>query len=671
MAMAFEKPAFPLGVAAALALAIGFSASNAAAQRASTMIVLDGSNSMNARLPNDKAFKFVTVREALRRALANTRGATELGLTTFGARRPSDCTDVDVAVPPSADTAGVVGALERFQPRGFSPVVLALRTAAKALPAGVDKASIVLVLDDLASCRGEDPCKVAGQLKQQNPALAIHVVGLALKPVDQQVLACVAKQTGGQLFNAADGPGVGPAIEQALKLASIERPVPAPVAAVAPGARAGAVPQPGAVRRGPAVAALIDESRPGLHLSARLTDDGPPIGVPVRWRVWREGDVAGPASLLEADGPVLSRQLPDGRYVVEAHVGLVTVRRPFEIGSQGPTPVRVTLNAAIASIAVPLANGSGPARDAVVTVGLARGRDGEPLWIARTAAADLVVPAGDYRFSAVDGLARVERTVTLAVGATTPVEIVLGAGRLVIEEVGASGASGGGPPQLLIEADDPDSTGGRREIFRAVTARLDTALPVGTYLVTLRRGSVEHRERVPVRPGETVSRSVTMAFARVRLASRGSTAQTDFPISYRIERLDGAAPIIQRWSEPEVVLDLTPGRYRFEARLGAQNAVVAREADVRAGFETKIDLDSGAGSVRLKLKGGGTGLGLGAVYWQIFDDRGSAVWRTGQAEPVLALVAGRYRVRAEVRDKLFERTLDVRAGDSGIVEIGE
>lgn len=260
--------------------------------------------------------------------------------------------------------------------------------------------------------------------------------------------------------------------------------------------------------------------------------------------------------------------------------------------------MRVALNAAIVSIAVPLANGSGPARDAVVTVGLVRGREGEPLWIARTAAADLVVPAGDYRISAVDGLARAVRTVTLAAGATTSVEIVLGAGRLVIEEAGAAGGGGSVPPQLLIEADDPDSTGGRREIFRAVTARLDTALPAGTYLVTLRRGSVEHRERVPVRPGETVSRSVSMAFARVRLASRGSTAQADFPISYRpisyrIERLDGAAPVLQLWSEPEVVLDLTPGRYRFEARLGGQNAVVTREADVRAGFETRIDLDSG------------------------------------------------------------------------------
>ena len=96
-----------------------------------------------------------------------------------------------------------------------------------------------------------------------------------------------------------------------------------------------------------------------------------------------------------------------------------------------------------------------------------------------------------------------------------------------------------------------------------------------------------------------------------------------------------------------------------------------READLRAGFETRIDLDPGAGSVRLKLAGSLLGHGLGTVYWQVFDERGVAVWRTGQAEPVLALTAGRYRVRVEARDKVVERMMDIRAGDAGNVEIGD
>ena len=82
-------PAVAVLVVAVTAAALLCAAPQAQAQRASTIIVLDGSNSMNARLPNDKVFKFVTVREALRTTLPTLSAGTEVGLTTFGARRLS------------------------------------------------------------------------------------------------------------------------------------------------------------------------------------------------------------------------------------------------------------------------------------------------------------------------------------------------------------------------------------------------------------------------------------------------------------------------------------------------------------------------------------------------------------------------------------------------------
>ncbi len=656
----------PAAIAAAATGLLAVSlAGEAQAQRASAMIVLDGSNSMNARLPNDRKLKYVTVLDAMVATLAKGTGGTDVGLTTFGARRPNDCSDVDVAAPPAAGGSGVIAALERFQPRGFSPVVAALRAAAKAMPAS-GKASIVLVLDDLASCRAEDPCKVAAELKQQNPALAIHIVGLALRPQDQPVLACIAKETGGQLINAVDGPGVAPAIERAFQLAGFQE-APALVREPAPVAAERRSVEPAAPAAGGAPG--IDETRPGLHLSARLAETGPPLAIPMRWRVWPETAAAEATPLLEAVAPAVSRTLPDGRYVVEVEAGLVTVRRPFEIASQGATPVRVVLNAAMLSLSAPLANGAGPAPGAVLTLG--RGRDGqaggaqEPVWMARTARSDLVVPAGAYTATAADGLARTSRTISVAEGASSAVDLTLGAGRIVIETEDQT------PAQILIEADEPETASGRREIHRAVTARLETTLPAGTYLAVLRRGTVESRERFSVRPGETLRRKVAVALARARLVSPGATRMPGIAVGYRIQRLDVPDPPIQRWGGAEFVIDLTPGRYRIEARLGAQNAISIREAELKAGFETRLELDPGAGSVRLKLADAAAGLGLGTVYWQIFDDSGAAVWRTGQAEPVLALTAGRYRVRAETRDKVIERVMEIRSGDSGVIEITE
>lgn len=651
------------------------------AQRAVTMIVLDGSNSMNARLPNDRNFKFVSVRDALRASLPKIEG-TEVGLAAFGARRPSDCTDAEVVVAPATDASRVTGALERFQPRGFSPVVLALRNAAKALPPGVDKASIVLVLDDLASCRGEDPCAVASALKRDIPALAVHVVVLGPRPVDLPVLACVVRQTGGQLFQVADGPGVAPAIEEALTVAGIQRRSLPPTAAAAP---AGIKPPPpGPATRQPAAAAKsasFDPTRPGLHAYTRLADGAPPLTAPTAWRIWRteqaraaETDGQEPTAnrvlILETTAPTLSRPLPNGRYEIEATSGLVTARRSIDIVSSAPTLAPVDLSAALLAISAPQTRNGAAGPETTVEV-FDVGTTNAPVWVARTGARQLVVPPGSYRVRATAGLASAERVLTVGQGVTGDVMMPLEAGHLIVEELSPA-AAGRAPAQILVETDDPDSAAGRRELYRALANRLDLTLPAGTYLLTVRRAGAEQRERIQIKPGETVRRNGVLDGVRLRLVSRiGSGFPKGLPVAYRIERVDAPTRPMHRWGEPEADFSISPGRYRIEARIGGQNAVAVREVDVRATpTDQQVELDTGAGGIQLKLSGTNAGLGLGDVYWQIFSDRGETVWRTGQAEPLLALGPGRYRARAELRDRTVEQSFDVRPGDNRVIEVG-
>ena len=655
-----------------------------ATERAAAVIVLDGSNSMNARLPNDKNFKFVSVREALRASLPKIEG-TEVGLAAFGARRASDCNDAEVIVPPTTDTSRVNGALERFQPRGFSPVVLALRNAAKALPQGVTKASIVLVLDDLASCRGEDPCAVASALKRENPALAVHVVVLGPRPVDLPVLACMVRQTGGQLFQVTDGPGVAPAIEEALTVAGNQRrsaPQPASVA-VAPSTKA--APAPIAAARRPLAAGSppsFDTTQPGLHVSARLNDSAPPLWAPTSWRIWRadqpraaEQDTPETASnrtlVVEATAPTLSRQLPNGRYEIEAKSGLVAVRRTVEIIGSGPTLAPVDLNAALLNIAAPQTKGAAAAPETTLEVSSV-GSTNTPLWVARAGAHDLVVPPGSYRVSATAGLATADRVLTVGQGVTGDAVIPLEAGHLIVEEQSTAPAEAHASTQIVLETDDPESTAGRREVYRVQANRLDLTLPAGSYLLTVRRAGAEQRDRIQIKPGETVRRAGVLSSVRLRLISRIGTAfPRGMPIFYRIERIDIPTRSMHRWGEAEPIFVVSPGRYRIEARIGGQNAVALREIDVRASPpDQQIELDTGAGGIQLKLSGTNAGLGFGDVYWQIFSDRGEAVWRTGQAEPLMALGPGRYRARAELRDRTVEQSFDVRSGDSRVIEVG-
>lgn len=676
---------FALAVTLSLWSWLSIAAGPAAAQQAaSTIIILDGSNSMNGRLANDKAFKFATVRDAMRGALP--KAGANLGLVTFGARRLSDCTDVDVAVPLSPGPGPVIEALERFQPRGFSPVVLALRTAAKAISAAAGKHNIVLVLDDLASCRGEDPCAVAADLKRQNPALTIHVVGLGLKPADASVLACIVRQTGGRLFEATDGPSVAPAMEQAFVAAGGQT----AGQSAAPELVAAAPAKPAVDRIDSAAVVRANDNLPGLHLSARLTDSGPPLLIPVEWRILRQGVSGQEDPVHVVSAAFLSRELPVGRYLIDVRAGLVSVTQPVEITSSAPMPVSVSLNAARLGLSLSFgnerpANAADVSSRAVMSVQAHRPagevRTGETSWIERASRRDLIVPPGSYLIAGEDGLVRAAQELTVAAGDNKAVSLILKGGRLVLETPGRPVGPGQPAHQLIVEEDDPDIAGGRREVIRSVMGPLDVALPVGAYRVSVSSGVVQTFERVVVRPGELVRRSLALGGMRVRLVARmGSTLPAGLAVTYKIERIDGASRALIRDGDPEAVMELPPGRYRIESRIGGQNAMAVREVDVRSGdarggevrgsSEQRIELDTGAGSVQLRIGGGMSGLGFGEVFWQVFDDQGRVVWRTGAAAPVLALLPGRYRTRADVRGRNLEREFDVRTGESGVVEVG-
>jgi hypothetical protein len=85
--------------------------------------------------------------------------------------------------------------------------------------------------------------------------------------------------------------------------------------------------------------------------------------------------------------------------------------------------------------------------------------------------------------------------------------------------------------------------------------------------------------------------------------------------------------------------------------------------EVKPGQTQQVDFEPQAGTLKLRLVGAG-GTPLGEVFWDIRDQAGRTVWTTGQAEPSVTLQAGRYRIRAETRDKGYERTFDLAAGEA-------
>lgn len=651
-------------LAGVLAAIIGLSAAAAFPAlsqdaHSTTMIVFDGSGSMWGKLASTNAVKFQTAREALRDGLAKAPAEARVGMASFGHRRPSDCSDVEIMLTPEMVSAErIIQPLEKLNPKGKGPLVNALREVAKGLAAAKDGSSIVLIHDDLDNCQ-QDVCAAAKDIQSANPKLPVHVVSLGMRKDDFAKMSCLPKATGGRHYDIQEIDELKSALAEVFTLG-----------AAAPRPR----PQPAAEKRAPVpsgqratIEPPADTAPPGLYPVAILAAGGQPLDTPTRWRIYR--DPAAPA-IAEVVGANPHLPLAAGAYVVEARTGLVSRQARIEVKASGPTRMVLALDAGLVRIQTPWRKGEVDTGDTVATLSEAAG-SGRTLWIG--APGDLVVPAGSFRIAASNGRVRQERTAAVSAGAIAEVDLTLQAGRLKLRATDKEGAAPLDPVLFVLTEDAPDSASGRREVARSAAPEADLLLPAGTYYITARYGAVEARDHVAIAPGDTLSRTLVMPIGHIAIASRlqnGAAPPTD-QIIHRVMLLEGgtATREVARASGLQTEFQLTAGRYRIESQLGALNATAAREIDVRAGSRERIGMEHAAGTVRLRLVDR-TGKAIGSdLSWDIRDNRDRPVWRTIQQEPRAILAAGSYKVRIEARDRRLESTFEVRIGEQRTIDI--
>jgi Ca-activated chloride channel homolog len=633
-----------------------------AQEPASVIVVFDGSGSMAGNIEGVRGSKVVLAREALRRALGKIAPQTRMGLAVFGHRR-GDCGDVELLRPlEPLDVARFGDALDKVNPRGRGPLTTALREAAKSLPAGPGKRSLVLVHDDADNCQ-QNVCAAAEELRRA--AIVVHVVGLGLRPADAAAMACVPQATGGRFFNARTAEQITANLEEVLRLAGGEGEGFDRATAAALAAPPSAAPQ--------GAAAVPAEGPPGLYLRALLAPGTEPIGLPLNWTVFTER--AGGAALFEARA--LNPHVPakPGHYVVEVRDGAVTGRQEIDVDDR-PTAVNVVLNAGTLQVRAQAQKSAASLGDAIIWVSEAsqatdnRRESPPPLAMFRGGEGLLLLPAGRYLVHVEQGLVRAERSVVVPPGSAGRLDIPLNAARLLLSATGQDAAGAGEVVVFSVVEDDPDAPKGRREVVRSTGRQADFVVPPGTYYVVARTGSVEARERLAVGPGDVVRRTLNLTAGRLALATKvaGAGWGAEELVSYRVERLDSATPEVIVTSRPAPVLWLMSGRYRVVGRLGTVNARAVRDVEVRAGQAQQLLLEPPAAALKLRLVAGATPV-LADVLWDIREEAGAAVWSTGQPEPSLVLQAGRYVVRAQTREKRVERTVELRAGESRILEM--
>ncbi|NRB13556.1 MAG: VWA domain-containing protein [Rhizobiales bacterium] len=179
-----------------------------------TMIVLDGSGSMWGQI-NGKP-KLVIARETLREVLKGVSDTTILGLMAYGHRVKGDCSDIELIVPPRAGSADeIANKVDSLKFLGKTPLSAAVQLAAKELRYTEDKATVILITDGLETCKA-NICEIGTSLEAQGLDFTAHVVGFGLSKAEGKQVACLAENTGGQYFSAANASELVEALNQTV-----------------------------------------------------------------------------------------------------------------------------------------------------------------------------------------------------------------------------------------------------------------------------------------------------------------------------------------------------------------------------------------------------------------------------------------------------------------------
>ncbi|RSM58218.1 alpha-1-antitrypsin [Actinoplanes sp. ATCC 53533] len=202
-------------------------------------LVLDVSGSMRAA-DIDGATRMSVAKRAFAEVVDALPETTQLGIRVLGATYPGDnkkvgCRDTQqiVEVGP-VDRDRAKDAIATLRPTGFTPVGLALRSAAQDLGTGGSARRIVLITDGEDTCTPPDPCTVARELAAQGTSLVVDTLGLAPDEKTREQLVCISTATGGTYTAAQSEQELTGRIKQLVERAAVPPTVaPAPVAGAA------------------------------------------------------------------------------------------------------------------------------------------------------------------------------------------------------------------------------------------------------------------------------------------------------------------------------------------------------------------------------------------------------------------------------------------------------
>lgn len=212
-----------------LSIIVALACLGATQARAETnvLFIVDGSNSMWGQI--DNTAKIETAKETLSKLVTDLPADANLALMAYGHTREKDCNDVELLSALGKDTPEMISTLiHTIQPKGKTPIANALMKSKDVFKGREGQNNhILLVSDGIESCDG-DPCAVAKDLQEAGLSVSAHVIGFGVSKEEGKQLTCIAENTGGKYFDAANAAAFNDAIKEVTELAQVE-PEPEPV----------------------------------------------------------------------------------------------------------------------------------------------------------------------------------------------------------------------------------------------------------------------------------------------------------------------------------------------------------------------------------------------------------------------------------------------------------
>lgn len=617
------------------------------------MIVLDGSGSMWGQM--DGKTKIEIARSVIGDLLSDWNPDVHLGLVAYGHREKGQCNDIETVVPVGAvDSTSFLEAVNGITPVGKTPISDAVKTAAENLMYTEERATVILVSDGLETCDA-DPCALASELEKNGIDFTTHVIGFGLSKEETDQIACIATNTGGQVFQASNATELTEAMTKTVEAVSAPEPAPEP--------------EPEA--SGPQA----------LKLQGKLCETCDILDDKLYWKVLSSAqDINGKRDEIERSGAASPLfELPAGQYVVEGNYGKAFKTVEVEIKEGELTTEVINFDAGNLRVKSTATEGGEVINEALYyrVQEIQANLDGTKNEIDRSGSDQplFLLPAGKYTIIAQHGQAFANQEVEVKAGELTEITLNLNVGYLRLSAIPTEGAS----PltdalYYRVRSASTDLQGKRKEIDRSGGANPMFRLPAGDYQVEASHGKAVVTTDATVVAGSLTEETINLNVGYLALSAKSSETSPpiDSKIYYRIfddeTDLQGKRTQLDASGSATPLFRLPAGNYHVTAAHG--KATVSADVTVEAGARLDETLVMNSGILQLSAATGPNDPPIASgIYYRIFtaetDIQGkrTQLEASGSGNPQFILPVGDYFVTAERNKQTFSTEVSIKAGE--------